>query len=389
MKFHILAAGTLGNLIAHYLRKNKHSVTLLLRTPVSLSQFERRQRTITVVQQNGDTEQSKEYEAEVLRGFDVDDLVDQHFFYGTCPPNLQIQRLIVTTKAQDVKRAFQRIFYRLSPESTIVLLTNGMGIYEELMVNFFSQDEKLRPNILMGASTHLAYRTKELGSSYNLMHYGIGEIDLGIIPRREDSDQKVAPSKDNNDNSEIESTFQEEHLEAESKDSIIDDDIDQLPYIPQNSLRTTLEALTNIPELHCRHINVLSIQNRLLENLVINACINPLTTIFSIRNGGLLFNPGADRVMQAICQESSQVMQRHREFLGMRPSNRFGPNRIVDAVQQICKSTMNYKSTMLQDVIKRNVTEIDYLNGYLVRLGKFYGIPTPVNQFVVDMVPKE
>ncbi|CAG8542407.1 6308_t:CDS:2 [Diversispora eburnea] len=372
MKFHILGTGNFGNMVAHYLRKHNHKVTLLLRTPVNLAHFERFQRTITINQPNGDVEQTQGYDTEVLRDFDIDELVDRHFHYGACPPNLQIQRLIVTTKAQDVSKSFRRIFYRLSPTSTIVLLTNGMGVYEELMEDFFSQDEKLRPNILMGAATHIVYRTKLINSSFDLLHYGIGEIDLGIIPRKEVEPNVTA--KSNESNSKI------------TKEPILDINGNELPPIPENSLRTTLEVLTSIPELHCRHVNVLTIQNRLLENLVINACINPLTAIFNIRNGGLLFNRGADRVIEAICKESTQIMQKHREFLGMKPSNRFGTERLIDAIHQICKSTVNLKSTMLQDVTTRKITEIDYLNGYLVKLGKFYGIPTPVNKFVVDMI---
>ncbi|RHZ79497.1 hypothetical protein Glove_144g31 [Diversispora epigaea] len=393
MKFHILGTGNFGNMVAHYLRKHNHKVTLFLRTPVNFAQFKKFQQKITINQPNGDAEQTQGYDTEVLREFDIDELVERHFHYGACPPDLQIQRLIVTTKAQDVNKSFRKIFYRLSPTSTIVLLTNGMGVYEELMEDFFSQDEKLRPNILMGATTHIVYRTKLVNSSFDLSHYGIGEIDLGIIPRKEVESDVTLNDNDNNEvNNEVKDNS--DNLKTNSNESnskipklpILDINGNELPSIPENSLRTTLEALTSIPELHCRHVNVLTIQNRLLENLVINACINPLTAIFNIRNGGLLFNRGADRVISAICKESTQIMQKHREFLGMKPSNRFGTERLIDAIYQICKSTVNFKSTMSQDVTTRKITEIDYLNGYLVKLGKFYGIPTPVNKLIVDLI---
>ena len=41
---------------------------------------------------------------------------------------------------------------------------------------------------------------------------------------------------------------------------------------------------------------------------------------------------------------------------------------------------------MLQDILKGRRTEVDYLNGLIVRKGKEKGIPTPVNQAVVDAV---
>jgi 2-dehydropantoate 2-reductase len=42
---------------------------------------------------------------------------------------------------------------------------------------------------------------------------------------------------------------------------------------------------------------------------------------------------------------------------------------------------------MLQDTEqKRRPTEIDYLNGYIVRKGIEMGIPTPANQIIYDTI---
>ncbi|CAG8726287.1 26680_t:CDS:1, partial [Racocetra persica] len=325
MRFHILGNGGLGNLIAHYLRKHNHKVTLILRTPSALAYFEKRKRTITVIQDKEyNVEQTHGYDTEVLRGYNMNKLMDQHFHYGVCPPNLQIQRLIVTTRAYDVNQSFQKIFHRLSPTSTIVLLSNGMGVYEELMDNFFVNNKKSRPNILMGASTHVCRKIKNTkikntGSQFDILHSDIGEINLGVIPRRDDQSiegnySREMPPSSVEDNS---STLMSEN--SENVNIIVD------------SLHTTIKTLTKIPELYVRHINVLSLQNRLLENLVINACINPITAIFSMRNRGLLDNPGADRVLYALCNESTQIMQKHCEHLGMRPTNLFGPERLINA----------------------------------------------------------
>lgn len=39
-----------------------------------------------------------------------------------------------------------------------------------------------------------------------------------------------------------------------------------------------------------------------------------------------------------------------------------------------------------QDVQKKRKTEIDFLNGAIVRLGKKYGIPTPYNTVITDLI---
>jgi len=42
-----------------------------------------------------------------------------------------------------------------------------------------------------------------------------------------------------------------------------------------------------------------------------------------------------------------------------------------------------FKTSMLQDVLRGVKTEIDFINGAVVRLGSQYGVPTPVNQALV------
>jgi 2-dehydropantoate 2-reductase len=46
----------------------------------------------------------------------------------------------------------------------------------------------------------------------------------------------------------------------------------------------------------------------------------------------------------------------------------------------------DHKASMLQDVEARRQTEIDYLNGGVVRFGREHGVPTPLNQAVVALV---
>jgi 2-dehydropantoate 2-reductase len=45
-----------------------------------------------------------------------------------------------------------------------------------------------------------------------------------------------------------------------------------------------------------------------------------------------------------------------------------------------------FKTSMLQDLEKGSVTEIDYINGSVVKLGEKYNIPTPVNKTLVTCI---
>lgn len=46
------------------------------------------------------------------------------------------------------------------------------------------------------------------------------------------------------------------------------------------------------------------------------------------------------------------------------------------------------RSSMYTDLSKGKATEIDHLNGAVVRLGKQHGVPTPLNQRIVDEIKK-
>ena len=44
------------------------------------------------------------------------------------------------------------------------------------------------------------------------------------------------------------------------------------------------------------------------------------------------------------------------------------------------------KSSSLQSLRRGRPTEVDYLNGYIVRKGQAAGVPVPVNTAVVNMI---
>jgi 2-dehydropantoate 2-reductase len=57
--------------------------------------------------------------------------------------------------------------------------------------------------------------------------------------------------------------------------------------------------------------------------------------------------------------------------------------RSLSAVQ-ISRLGVPGRPSLLQDVIKGRRTEVEELNGHVVRKGKEVGVPTPVNQAIVD-----
>jgi 2-dehydropantoate 2-reductase len=63
------------------------------------------------------------------------------------------------------------------------------------------------------------------------------------------------------------------------------------------------------------------------------------------------------------------------------------PNFIFDvAAKKIVDIDPNARSSMWEDLQRGRRTEIDLLNGEIVRLGAQLDVPTPVNQRIMDLV---
>ncbi len=46
------------------------------------------------------------------------------------------------------------------------------------------------------------------------------------------------------------------------------------------------------------------------------------------------------------------------------------------------------RPSLLQDVMKGRRTEVDFLNGYVVKKGKEVGVPTPMNEAIVGLMKR-
>jgi 2-dehydropantoate 2-reductase len=73
-----------------------------------------------------------------------------------------------------------------------------------------------------------------------------------------------------------------------------------------------------------------------------------------------------------------------------------GDDQAVEEVRAVFVATAEARrrggreniSSLLQDVMKRRRTEIEYLNGEVARRGSALGIATPANALVVDLVKR-
>ena len=112
------------------------------------------------------------------------------------------------------------------------------------------------------------------------------------------------------------------------------------------------------------------IQPYVWEKTVINAAINPLGALTGKRNGELLEDPRLRWTMLEVAREATRVALAARISLLRSP---------IDRVLEVCRATAANKNSMLQDLERGRRTEIDYINGAVVRYGQEHRVPTPLN----------
>ncbi len=157
------------------------------------------------------------------------------------------------------------------------------------------------------------------------------------------------------------------------------------------ALPPTSKYLTSVvvrtPTLAAVHFPYTDLLQLQLEKLAVNCVLNPLTGVLDCHNGELLYNFSFSRVMRLLLAEISLVIRTMPELQGVpNVRMRFSPERLETlAVGVMAKTDKNF-SSMLQDVRVGRETEIENINGYIVRRGEELGIKCVLNYMLMHMV---
>lgn len=120
------------------------------------------------------------------------------------------------------------------------------------------------------------------------------------------------------------------------------------------------------------------IKGLLWSKLIINAGINALSAVTRLNNGKLVEYEGARRILRGAVAEAARVAKRKRIKL-------IYDDPLAKA-EAVCEATAGNMSSMLQDVLKCKRTEVDFINGVVVRFGQELNIPVPCNTILTDLV---
>ncbi|KAF8913142.1 ketopantoate reductase PanE/ApbA C terminal-domain-containing protein [Gymnopilus junonius] len=379
MHLHVLGLGPIGCLLAHSLRQvlpASHSLTLIHKSSKERSIFLQRG-SITLERAGVSTPSSGGFSHEVFQSHSRDPSSDT-----------AIDSVIVALKAQYTIEAIKHLAPRLSPNSTIVLLQNGMGIYEQLLSRVFRNPTK-RPHFVLASNTHGAFAKYP----YHVVHAGLGSINFGIAPDPGGKQYEVGL-----DDPEVEP--QDRRLRL--SDISLPSDKDFSKY---RSLRETTAALLLAKSLNVAWVPFADLQLAMRRKLVVNAIINPLTSVMSCRNGDLFLHRPAVKILTQVCNEASAIyaaqmqsevdswlqdLKRQHVDTQNIPIPAFPENltskSLEEEVIRVAELTKGNISSMLQDVRRGRPTEVEFINGYLENLGKEYGVETSAISMLRNLV---
>jgi 2-dehydropantoate 2-reductase len=120
-----------------------------------------------------------------------------------------------------------------------------------------------------------------------------------------------------------------------------------------------------------------NIHDQVWGKLLVNVGINALTALTGFKNGQLPDYPETMRLMEKLVAEAAEVAIRKGIQIDENP---------MDRVRKVVEATRENRSSMGQDFDHRRRTEIDAINGAVVREAQSLGIPVPFNQAVADLV---
>lgn len=120
-----------------------------------------------------------------------------------------------------------------------------------------------------------------------------------------------------------------------------------------------------------------NVAGALWAKLIVNCAYNALSAITQLPYGKLVQEPNVPAVMSDIVDECLAVARAARVAV---------PGDMHEAARRIAQTMPGQYSSTAQDLARGKKSEIEHLNGYVVRKGAALGVPTPANRTLLALV---
>jgi 2-dehydropantoate 2-reductase len=117
------------------------------------------------------------------------------------------------------------------------------------------------------------------------------------------------------------------------------------------------------------------------RKVIFNAATNPIGALTGLTHGRVCEDAALRKLVSGLVDEGKAVAAAQGIELDA------DPEELIDHAARP-DVAYDHKASMLQDVESRRETEIDYLNGGIVRFGRELGVPTPLNEAILALVKR-
>ncbi len=115
------------------------------------------------------------------------------------------------------------------------------------------------------------------------------------------------------------------------------------------------------------------------RKVIFNASTNPIGALTGLTHGRVCERPDLRMLVSRLVDEGKAVAAAQGIVLDS------DPETLIDHAAKP-EVAYDHKASMLQDVEVRRATEVDYLNGGIVRFGRENAVPTPLNEAIWALV---
>ena len=286
-----------------------------------------------------------------------------------------IESLIITDPPTSTQPTLNSLIHRLSPQSTIVLMQTGLGVYEKLVTTLFPNPAR-RPHFIIGSPRQEAW----LKEPNHVVHKLAGSIDFSIVPDpRGRNFEAILRSHDVSP------------LKRGLRLTDITNKDDDPQFAEYASLRNTVAVLTELDALNVSWLPMEEGEIVFRRDLVVRAVTDALGVMLGLRNGELLSTRSSKKLAETLIMEIQGAFRKQwdaelraqfpcgEDRSRAMPSLPRGLGRkalMADLVRHLLV-TGEYEAPMLNDIRTGMPTQLQHGLGYLVQIGKAYGFSMP------------
>ncbi|KAG0659955.1 2-dehydropantoate 2-reductase (Ketopantoate reductase) (KPA reductase) (KPR) [Monosporozyma unispora] len=357
---HIIGMGSMGAIIAvNLLEHTQCEIVPLFRNVAKCERFVNEADSIITI--------NKMYPGYEGENATVIQKIGRVYAPENYPKDEPIRNLIVATKTYQTQDAIRPFLPYINSETNLILVQNGLGVLEEIKEGIFAPETKQGcPQLFQGVIAHGAYQVSEFMFNHAC-----------------DADFKIA-------------RLPWSHHDMVQSCELVNDDSSN------NELLHLLTKPIFEKRFHVLHMTYQEMLIGQLFKFLLNSCINSVTAIVDALNEEV--RDCCHATFSSIVEESISILKvvyqplfdYEMEYNGkdgyptLEVTKTFQLDPLVDSIIHLCCVVGGRNSTsMRQDTLNLRDTEINYINGFVVKMAERFNMgpsAAKVNKTIVQLV---